>query len=51
MRAPSTPSRELEIAGEALRRRPEDHRQVEGADLRFRFADGAEGAKVDGLVG
>jgi hypothetical protein len=44
-------STELEVAGEALRRQPEDHRKVEGANLRFRFADGAEGDEVDGLVG
>ena len=33
MRAPSTPSREPEGAGQSLRGQPEDRRQVEEADL------------------
>ena len=50
MRAPSTPSREPEEACEALRNQPEDRRQVESADLRFRSADRTEGARIDGPV-
>ena len=40
----------LRRLGEALRRQPEDSRQVESADLRFRSADRTEGAQIDGPV-
>ena len=35
---------------QALRRQPEDRRQVEEADLGGRLADRTEGTKVDGAV-
>src|SRR6202453_4051086 len=43
-------SREPEGACQALRRQPEDGRQVESADLRFRSADRTQGAQIDGPV-
>src|ERR1700677_5393997 len=43
-------SRETERACQALRRQPEDGRQVESADLRFRSADRTQGAQIDGPV-
>src|SRR5580693_7889373 len=50
LRAPSTPSREPEGACEALRRQPEDGRQVESAVLRFRPADRTQAAQIDSPV-
>lgn len=50
LRAPSTPSREPEEAGQALGDQPEDGRKVEEASFGRRSTDWSEGTEIDGAL-